>query len=98
MAAPVADLLNPVADELSGSEYNDPMTLQLLPLDVLREVLQYCSGIDLASVSIASKKLRNAALNDELWRHASAKAFAWKPELACITRQASHLHLERLLL
>lgn len=57
MAAPT-DLLGSAANGASGSDYDAPMTLQLLPLDVLREVLQYCSGIDLASVSVASKELR----------------------------------------
>lgn len=66
-----------------------PMTLCLLPTDLLTEVMRYCSGLELASLSITSKYLRKVALDDQLWVHVSAAAFTWKPELANVVRKVA---------
>lgn len=49
-----------------GASINEPettTTLQLMPPDILREVLRQCAGPELAAVSIASSDLRQACLN-----------------------------------
>lgn len=49
-----------------GASINEPestKTLQMMPPDILREVLRQCAGPELAAVSIASSDLRQACPN-----------------------------------